>query len=76
MLTLLEFGAFGGAAATAGYALWTTIVPNGEKIMNALTGRPHARFAPLATLARAERRIAVRRWAGTSMPAARWREAA
>lgn len=76
MLTLLEYGVFGGAAATTGYALWTTIATNGEKIMKALTGRPHPRFAPLATLAHAERRIAVRRWSTGPARTVRLREAA
>ncbi len=77
MLMLLEYGVFGGAAAASGYAMWTTIATNGEKIMKALTGQPLPRFAPLATLARAERRIAVRRWAGSPAPMrVRVREAA
>lgn len=76
MLMLLEFGVFGGAAATTGYALWTTFATNGEKIVKALAGQPHPRFAPLATLARAERRIAVRRWAAVPAPGVRRREAA
>ena len=67
MMTVLVVLAFGGLAFVSMYAMMVTIVPEGGRIVQALRGEPRARFAPLTQLARAERRIAVRRWA--AMPA-------
>lgn len=76
-MTVLSVVIFGGAFATTLYAFYATIVPARGRMIEALTGRRQARFEPLATLVRAERRIAVRRWAATPRPGApRWREAA
>lgn len=66
MLIVLDVLVFGGAMAGAVYALGATLAPNAGKIMDALSGRPQQRFEPLATLARAENRIAVRRWSAAS----------
>jgi len=77
MLIILDVLVFGGATIGAIYALGVTVVPNAGKIMDALAGRPQPRFEPLATLVRAENRIAVRRWSSASVrPHSRWREAA
>jgi len=77
MLIILDVLVFGGATIGAIYALGVTVAPNAGKIMDALAGRPQPRFEPLATLVRAENRIAVRRWSSASVrPQSRWREAA
>lgn len=80
MATFMAVMVFGGAAAFAIYALVTTVLPQVERIATVLRGYPaDTRFEPLSTLVRAERRIAVRRWAAGSatMPLAlRSREAA
>ncbi|WP_221191011.1 hypothetical protein [Sphingomonas sp. BK580] len=66
----MTFAIFAGALSTASYALHATLAPNLEKILGALRGEmAPARAAPLAALVRAERRIAVRRWAGAAAPA-------
>lgn len=77
MLIVLDVLVFGGATVGAAYALGSTLAPNATKIMDALAGRPQPRFEPLATLVRAENRIAVRRWSSASVcPQPRFREAA
>jgi len=77
MLVVLDILVFGGAAVGAMYALGSTIAPNAGKILDALAGRPQPQFQPLATLVRAENRIAVRRWSSASTrPQYRFREAA
>lgn len=63
MMMLLGFSIFAGSAALSGYAIAATIMPRWQRIGEALTGRPLATGSPLATLAHAEQRIAVRRWA-------------
>lgn len=76
MLMMLDSLVFVGAAAAAGYAIVATVAPNLARIGEALGGSPR-HFAPLETLVLAERRIAVRRWAGSPRgSAARLREAA
>ncbi|MBY9061709.1 hypothetical protein K7957_02025 [Sphingomonas yunnanensis] len=70
MLNVMTFAIFAGALSTAGYAMHATLAPNLDKILSALRGEmAPARAAPLAALVRAERRIAVRRWAGSATPA-------
>lgn len=70
MMTVMTLAIFGGALTTAGYALHATLAPSLDKIVGALRGEmAAARPAPLATLVCAERRIAVRRWAGSAVPA-------
>lgn len=77
MLTVLSVLVFGSAFAVSIYALADTLAPAMPQIRRALAGAPPLRFAPLAQLVRAERRIAVRRWAATSArSSAGWREAA
>ncbi|MBW6525810.1 hypothetical protein KZ813_03055 [Sphingomonas sp. RHCKR7] len=61
---------FGGGLSTAAYALYATLAPSLDKIAGALRGETApGRPSPLASLVRAERRIAVRRWAGSAVPA-------
>ena len=80
MMTVVAILVFGGALALACFAIAATIAPRAGQIADILFGRAGhvgARFEPLATLVRAERRIAVRRWAAApSRPAFRTREAA
>lgn len=81
MATAVAILVFGGATALTLYALVTTVRPQAARIIAILRGRDAsaARFEPLSTLVRAERRIAVRRWAASSMTApmlVRSREAA
>ena len=63
MMTMMALLVFGGALATAIYAIAATIGPRFGQIADVLYGRRQPRFQPLATLVRAERHIAVRRWA-------------
>lgn len=63
MMTVMTILAFGGALALSVHVLAATLVPNLSRIADVLRGSPQPRFEPLATLVRAERRIAVRRWA-------------
>lgn len=63
MLTGLVIFAFAGGFAAAVYTIGTTVAPRFDRIVSALRGQPVEQFAPLATLARAEHRIAIRRWA-------------
>ncbi|MEH3121767.1 MAG: hypothetical protein PGN16_07255 [Sphingomonas phyllosphaerae] len=67
MATLMAVMVFGGAAGLALYALVATIFPQAARIAAVLRGQSgNTRFEPLSTLVRAERRIAVRRWAAGS----------
>ncbi|MEH3046855.1 hypothetical protein [Sphingomonas adhaesiva] len=77
-MTFVAIVIFGAALAMAGYALAATVLPSLDKIATALRGVPQQpRFEPLASLVRAERRIAVRRWAAApGRPTLRPREAA
>lgn len=78
-MTMMAILVFGGALAVVGYAFAVTIAPQTGRILAVLRGQPATgRFEPLSTLVRAERRIAVRRWAAgsTLAPAYRRREAA
>ena len=78
MMTVVAVLIFGGALALSGFVLASTVGPQFGRITDALYGRSRPRFEPLATLALAERRIAVRRWAAAPVraPGFRTREAA
>ena len=60
---------FAGAFAVAAAVIAMTVAPQWRRIMSLARGHVEAPFAPLATLAHAERRIAVRRWASAAVPA-------
>ena len=60
---------FAGALAMASMVIWASIAPQWRRIASLATGHLERPFTPLETLARAERRIAVKRWAMTSRPA-------
>jgi hypothetical protein len=61
---------FVGALAASGAVIWTSIAPQWQRIVQLATGHVEPGFAPLATLANAEQRIAIRRWAAQPVPAA------
>ena len=54
---------FMGALALAVAAIWLTIAPQWRRIVRLAVGHVEQPFNPLEQLARAEHRIAVRRWA-------------
>lgn len=76
MTALLAIAIFSGGMGVACWAIGGTVVPSLDRISDALLGRRPAGFAPLAQLAVAERRIAVRRWAAASPVPVRRRAAA
>lgn len=61
---------FAGALATSSAVIWTSVAPQWRRIARLASGHVEPSFAPLAQLAVAERRIAVRRWAAAPIPAA------
>ena len=69
---------FTAAFAVAAFVIYAMIAPQWRRIMRLAAGHVEEPFAPLASLAQAERRIAVRRWASAPAPASphRLREAA
>ena len=81
MVQLVDTVAFSGAAAAAGWALWSSVAPQWDRVLRIAAGRPDPTTAPLARLARAERRITARAYVSSARPApasvaAMWREAA
>lgn len=62
---------FVGAFAASVSVIYASVAPQWQRIVRLARGHAEAGFAPLATLAVAERRIAVRRWsAAHPVPAA------
>ena len=78
MVAVLGTMIFGGALATSVAVIAASIAPQWQRILALAAGRIEPNFAPLAELATAEQRIAVRRWASAPLPAPllRLREAA
>ena len=78
MVAVLSLLVFGGAFAAAIVVIASSIAPQWERIMSLASGHVEQSFSPLAQLASAEQRIAVRRWASAPVPAPlrRLREAA
>ena len=70
MAEVVSMVVFAGAAALALAAIWTTVAPEWRRVLRLAAGHVEQPFQPLAHLALAERRIAVRRWAATPAPAA------
>ena len=62
MIGLVAIAVFTGAMAHAVVAIWTTVAPEWRRIVRLAAGHVEQPFRPLAGLALAERRIAVRRW--------------
>ena len=77
-MLVLSFMVFAGAFAVAGMMIVSSIAPQWDRIVCLAMGNVEPAFQPLRTLAVAERRIAVRRWASvtTPAPARRWNAAA
>lgn len=63
MMGLLSVTVFSGAMALAAMSLWSSVAPHWRRIVRLAAGHVEQPFMPLADLARAERRIAVNRWA-------------
>jgi hypothetical protein len=78
MVAVISLMAFGGALFAASAVIFATIAPQWQRILSLASGHVETSFAPLAQLASAEQRIAVRRWASAPVPAPlhRFREAA
>ena len=70
MMAVISGLVFAGALAMAVAAMWFTIAPQWRRVMRLAAGHVEQPFHPLEELARAERRIAVRRWATQGHPAA------
>ena len=77
-MLVLSFMVFAGAFAVAGMMIVSSIAPQWDRIVRLALGNVEPAFQPLRALAVAERRIAVRRWASSTMPVAerRWNAAA
>lgn len=69
MVAIVSAMVFVGAAATSGTVIAGMVAPQWRRILSLATGHVEVGFTPLRTLAIAERRIAVRRWAAAPMPA-------
>ncbi len=76
MMMLLTIFVFACALTIALAAIAITVLPRLDQITRALAGLPATPAHPLATLVRAERRIAVRRWSAASPAPVRLRRAA
>ena len=70
MVAILSVLIFGGALATSIGVVAAMMVPQWRRIASLASGHLEPSFAPLRSLAIAERRIAVRRWASAPVPAA------
>ncbi len=77
-MMIVSLMVFSGSFAVATAVILTSIAPQWSRIVSLASGNVEPAFAPLQTLARAERRIAVRRWSSTGMPqpSQRWNAAA
>ena len=78
MIAVVSILVFAGALALSIGVIAMAVGPQWRRIARLATGQVETSFAPLTQLARAERRIAVRRWASAPVPAPihRMREAA
>ena len=78
MVAVISILVFAGALALSVGVIAAMVAPQWRRIARLASGQVEQGFAPLHTLALAERRIAVRRWAAAPVPAPirRMREAA
>ena len=76
MVAIVSFFVFAGALAMSVAVIATMVGPQWQRIVRLAMGHAEPAFMPLAQLAVAERRIAVRRWAARAVPVSRWSEAA
>lgn len=70
MGSFINAAIFAGAFILSVTVIYAMIAPQWRRILDLAAGNPERAFAPLQTLATAERRIAVRRWASTPVPSA------
>ncbi len=68
-MLILSVMVFAGALAVSLGVIAFSIAPQWQRILRLAAGNVETAFAPLETLAVAERRIAVRRWASAPVPA-------
>lgn len=66
MVAMVSMMVFAGAFGTSASVIATMVAPQWRRIVRLSMGRTEPSFAPLAQLANAERRIAVRRWSASS----------
>ena len=78
MTAILAVLVFTGAFALSAGVIAMSVAPQWRRIARLIAGHVEPTFTPLAALAGAERRIAVRRWASAPVPQSirRLREAA
>ena len=69
MVAVLSLMAFGGALVASLAVIFATVAPQWQRILSLASGQIEPSFAPLAQLASAEQRIAIRRWASAPVPA-------
>ena len=70
MGSFINAAIFTGAFILSITVIYAMIAPQWRRILSLAAGNPERSFAPLQTLAIAERRIAVRRWASAPVPVA------
>ena len=68
MTAILGVLVFTGAFALAVGVIAMSVAPQWRRIARLATGHIEPAFTPLAALAGAERRIAIRRWASAPVP--------
>lgn len=69
MMAVVGTMVFVGAMALSLLVMWQSVAPQWRRILRLAMGHVEQPFQPLEHLARAERRIAVRRWAAQASPA-------
>ncbi|MBJ6121187.1 hypothetical protein JAO74_05210 [Sphingomonas sp. BT553] len=69
MVAVMSIMVFAGALAVSVAIIAAAVGPQWQRILRLAAGQTDRAFAPLEQLARAERHIAVRRWASTPVPA-------
>lgn len=69
MVAVVSILVFAGAFALSIGVIAAAVGPQWRRIARLAAGNIETSFAPLQQLARAERRIAVRRWASAPVPA-------
>lgn len=77
MMAVIGTMVFMGAMALAMAVIWLSVAPQWRRIVRLAGGHVEQPFHPLEQLARAENRIALRRWASAPVaPSLRMRAAA
>ena len=69
MMAVVGMLVFAGAMALAMSVIWFSVAPQWRRIIRLASGHVEVPFQPLEALARAERRIAVTRWASAPVTA-------